>query len=151
MKQLDVKQDVELVLSRELVKHKRWRDDNEYRPVEELDHALENISVHGSSQILNVYPYHLGEDFEEDVFHWLVELENGHVAHIWGSCGAYTGWEICGELRCDEYASLDDAFHPLGMAQRDVNGVEFKDKFYRELFDKQMDEEIYKMLTEGME
>lgn len=146
MKQLNVEQYTILATPNE---RPWWNDTENYCEHEcSLNHAITEIHVEGSAQIKKVFPYSLGDDFEEDVFHWMVELDNGNIAHIWGSCGAYTGWEIGGMLQCDEYASLEDAFHNLGMAQKDVNGVPFKEIFYRELFDKIMDEEIETMLTE---
>lgn len=113
-----------------------------------LFHALDNNpDLMVSSKIIEVY-HGIGEDFEEDVFHWLCKLENGNIAHIWGSCGVYTGWEICGELFVEEFSNLTDAFHDMGIAKNDVNGVQFKDIFYKEVIDKIADEEIEKILTE---
>lgn len=96
---------------------------------DDLQIALECNEVKGSAPIKKLLATLEGENDGAN-WHWLVELENGKIAHLSGWCD-YTGWDCQSAAGNNgEYPSLDVALSELGLPTLDVNS----DKKIREEF-----------------
>lgn len=111
----------------------------------ELEGALDCTSHEFSSDIVEVVWYLEGH-YEDESFHWVVELKNGKVAFIKAHCGAYTGWEIGGDVSIVEYDNYDDLVSPLNMPEMSVDGELLREPItkacFHKLFDEQVNEEL---------
>lgn len=96
----------------------------------DLGYALAHNDVKASSQIKKPLACLPGEN-DETSWHWLVELENGKIAHLFGGCD-YTGWDCQSWFGpVTEYDTLDSAFSSMGLPEQCIDS----DKSIRKKFE----------------